>query len=243
MLRIVQQRDADTLHRSAAAEMCEQIRMALTLRDSVNVAVPGGRSAAWVFEAMRAEAVDWSRTHFFIIDERLVPVDHPDSNFRLLMEHFVSPLVRDGRMPPGNAHPFLLDESVPDRGARAYEAVLAEHGFRYDVILLSAGEDCHVGALFPSHHSFADPHHGFIVMDDSPKPPPGRMTSSLSMMMTAEAAVLVIAGQAKRGALRSFLDASVPASRCPAKLVLGLKKALVFTDIDEHAFPAGPTPG
>ena len=232
MLRIVQQRDSDTLYRSAAAEMCEQIRAALASRDSVNVAVPGGRSAAGIFEAMRAEAVDWSRTHFFIIDERLVPVDHPDSNFRLLMEHFVSPLVREGRMPPGNAHPFLLDESAPDRGALAYEAVLAEHGFRYDVILLSAGEDCHVGALFSGHHSFADPHHGFIVMDDSPKPPPWRMTSSLSLMMTAHSAVLVIAGAAKRMAFRNFRDASVPASRCPAKLVVGLKDAAVFTDLD-----------
>lgn len=232
MLRIVQERDSDRLLERAAADMCDKIRSALASRDSVNVAVPGGRSAAGIFEAMRSEDVDWRRTHFFVIDERLVPVDHPDSNFRLLMEHFVSPLVREGRMPPGNAHPFLLDESVPDRGARAYEVVLAEHGFRFDVILLSAGEDCHVGALFSGHHSFANPHHGFIVMDDSPKPPPWRMTSSLSLMMTAQSVVLVIAGAAKGEAFRRFRDASVPASRCPAKLVVGLKDAAVFTDLD-----------
>ena len=232
MLRIVQERDSTRLLQRVAAYMCDKIRAALASRDSVNVAVPGGRSAAGIFEAMRAGDVDWTRTHFFIIDERLVPVDHPDSNFRLLMEHFVSPLAREGRMPPGNAHPFLLDASAPDRGARAYEAVLAEHGSRFDVILLSAGEDGHVGALFPEHHSFADPHHGFIVMNDSPKPPPERMTSSLSLMMTANAAVLLFAGAAKGKAFGRFRDASVPASRCPAKLVVGLKDAAVFTDLE-----------
>ena len=92
---------------------------------------------------------------------------------------------------------------------RRYERVLAEHGFRYDIILLSSGEDGHVGALYPHHHSFADRHHGFIVMDDSPKPPPERMTSSLSLMQTAEAAVLLFVGEAKREAYAKFNDAAV----------------------------------
>lgn len=233
MFRIIQERNADRLLRRVAVDLCGKIRAALSSRDSVNVAVPGGRSVAGVFEAMRGEAVDWTRVHFFMVDERLVPIDHPDSNFRLLMEHLVSPLVREGRMPAGNAHPFLLDASVPDRGVCAYEGVLAEHGFRFDVILLSAGEDGHVGGLFPDHHSFGDTHHGFLVLDDSPKPPPDRMTSSLSLLMTAEAAVLVFSGPAKGGAFRNFSDASVPASRCPAKLVVGLKNAAVYTDLEQ----------
>ena len=232
MLTIIQERNVDRLLRHVAVDLCGKIRAALSSRPSVNVAVPGGRSVAGVFEVMRGEAVDWTRVHFFMVDERLVPIDHPDSNFRLLMEHLAGPLVKDGRMPAGNAHPFLLDTSVSDRGVHAYERVLAEQGFRFDVILLSAGEDGHVGALFPGHHSFADPHHGFLVMDDSPKPPPERMTSSLSLLMTAEAAVLVFAGSGKGEAFRNFTDASVPAFRCPAKLVFGLRHALVFTDLE-----------
>ena len=233
MLRIIQERNVDRLLRHVAVDLCGKIRAALSSQPGVNVAVPGGRSAAGVFEAMRDEAVDWTRVHFFMVDERLVPIDHPDSNFRLLMEHLVVPLVKDGSMPAGNAHPFLLDTSVPDRGVRAYERVLAEQGFGFDVILLSAGEDGHVGALFPGHHSFADQHHGFLVMDDSPKPPPGRMTSSLSLLMTAEAAVLVFAGSGKGEAFRNFTDTSVPASLCPAKLVADFKDATVYTDQEQ----------
>ena len=89
-------------------------------------------------------------------------------------------------------------------------------------MLLSAGEDGHVGALFPRHHSVEDRHHGFIVMDDSPKPPPGRMTSSLSLMQTASAAVLIFAGEAKREAYARFNDTSCPVADCPAKLVLAI---------------------
>lgn len=232
MFRAIRERNSDLLLRRAAADMCGKIRTALASKDSVNVAVPGGRSVAKIFESMRAETVDWTRVHFFLVDERLVPLDHPDSNFRLLMEHLVSPLVREGRMSPANVHPFILDSSVPDRGAGAYEQILKDHGARFDVVLLSAGEDCHVGALFPGHHSFADSHHGYIVMEDSPKPPPGRMTASLSLVMSAQAAVILIVGKEKRTAYRKFRDASIPASGCPAKLVVGMKDATLFTDLD-----------
>ena len=126
----------------------------------------------------------------------------------------------------------LLDAEA-DRvcGAGRYERVLAGQGFRYDIILLSAGEDGHVGALFPRHHSLADMHHGFIVMDDSPKPPPERMTSSLSLLRTAQAAVLLFVGAAKREAFDKFKDADCQIIDCPAKLVLSMKDAAVFTDL------------
>lgn len=231
MLTIIHDPDTDLLLRQAARHMGRKIREALAARDSVNIAVPGGRSVAKVFEAMREEKADWSRTHFFVLDERLVPVDHPDSNFKLLQEHFIIPLTREGRISPDNAHPFLLDTSVPDQGTRAYEQVLARYGFRFDIVLLSSGEDGHVGALFPDHHSVTDPHRGFIVMHDSPKPPPGRMTSSFSLMQSAEAGILLFAGESKRRAFKRFKDAATPVSACPAKLALALKDAAVFTDL------------
>lgn len=232
MLTIITEKNQDHLLLRAARHLCEKIRAALAAQTQVNLAVPGGRNVARIFEAMWAEPMDWQRVHFFIVDERLVPIDHPDSNYRLLQDHFIDPLARAGRIPPGNAHPFILDPASPDRGAWQYEDVLAAHGFRYDIILLSSGEDGHVGALYPRHHSFADAHHGFIVMDDSPKPPPERMTSSRSLMQTAAAAVLLFVGAAKGEAFAKFKDAACPDAACPAKLVLTLKAAAVFTDLN-----------
>lgn len=232
MLTIIHEPGTDLLLRRSARHMCRKIREALAVHDSVNIAVPGGRSVAKVFEAMRGEDVDWTRTHFFVVDERLVPVDHPDSNFRLLQEHFVVPLAREGRISPDNAHPFVVDTSIPDQGTRAYEEALARHGSRFDLVLLSSGEDGHVAALFPDHHSVNDHRRGFIVMHDSPKPPPGRMSVSLPLMQDAGAAVLLFVGESKRSAFKRFKDPSTPVSACPAKLALAMKDAAVFTDLD-----------
>jgi 6-phosphogluconolactonase len=68
-------------------------------------------------------------------------------------------------------------------------------------------------------------------MDDSPKPPPERMTSSQSLMQTAEAAVLLFVGETKRKAFEKFNDAACPADACSTKLALGVKDATVFTDL------------
>jgi 6-phosphogluconolactonase len=231
MLTTIEEKNKDRLLQIAAQRLCEKLREALAAKKQVNVAVPGGRNVAKIFQVMQGEEIDWQRVHFFIIDERLVPIDHPDSNYKLLLDHFIDPLVRAGRISPGNAHPFILDVSSKDRGAKRHEEVLAEHGFRYDIILLSSGEDGHVGALYPNHHSIMDKHHGFIVMEDSPKPPPERMTSSLSLMQTADTALILFVGEAKREAYVKFNDAQCPVAACPAKFVLGLKDTTVFTDL------------
>ena len=231
MMAIIRDRDQGRLLEAAGRHLCEKVRGVLAAKGRAILAVPGGRSAATIFQAMRREELDWRRVHLFVVDERLVPVDHPDSNFKLLQEHLVAPLAQAGRFDPGNAHPFVLDAASADRGAGRYERILADFGFRYDVVLLSSGEDGHVGALYPRHHSVADRHHGFIVMDDSPKPPPGRMTSSLSLMQTASAAVLVFAGAAKREAFGKFNDVTCPVADCPAKLVQAIGDAAVFTDL------------
>jgi len=233
MTTIVREKDADRLLGMAGAHLCGKIREVLAARAHVNLAVPGGRNVVKIFEAMRREQLDWRRVHCFVVDERLVPVDHPDSNFRLLRDHLIDPLAQAGRIAPGNAHPFVMEPETEDRGAKRYERILAEHGFRFDVLLLSAGEDGHVGALFPRHHSIGDRHHGFIVMDDSPKPPPGRISSSRSLMQTADAALLLFVGEGKREAHGKFDDPRCAVADCPAKLVLAVRDVAVFTDLPQ----------
>lgn len=231
MLITIEGKDQDLLMQMAARHLCEKLRGALAEKAEVNVAVCGGRNVAKIFEEMQKEEVEWQRVHFFIIDERLVPIDHPDSNYKLLRDYFIDPLVRVGRIPAENAHPFLPDPAREDRGAAQYERVLAEHGFRYDVILLSSGEDGHVGALYPNHHSIANTHHGFMVMHDSPKPPPDRMTSTLSLMQSADVALILFVGEGKREAYERFKDEQCPVATCPARLVLALKDTTVITDL------------
>ncbi len=232
MLTTIAERDQERLMEKAAQKLCEKLREALAVKTHVNVAVCGGRNVARIFKEMEGEHVEWQRIHFFIIDERLVPVDHPDSNYKLLRDYLIDPLVRAGRITAESAHPFILDPDREDCGADLYERALAEHGMRYDIILLSSGEDGHVGALYPNHHSVMNRHHGFIVMHDSPKPPADRMTSSLSLMQSADVALILFVGEGKREAYKKFKDERIPLAACPAKVVLALKDTTVVTDLD-----------
>lgn len=232
MLTTIAERDQERLMEKAAQKLCEKLREALAVKTHVNVAVCGGRNVARIFKEMEGEHVEWQRIHFFIIDERLVPIDHPDSNYKLLRDYLIDPLVRAGRITAESAHPFILDPGREDCGADLYERALAEHGMRYDIILLSSGEDGHVGALYPNHHSVMNRHHGFIVMHDSPKPPPDRMTSSLSLMQSADVALILFVGEGKREAYKKFKDERIPLAACPAKVVLALKDTTVVTDLD-----------
>lgn len=226
----IRDKDQDELLKKAAKALCGELRGVLAERGRAVLGVPGGRSVASIFEVMRQERLDWGRVHVFLVDERLVPLDHPDSNFRLLREHLVDPLAREGRTPP-NAHPFPVDIPDPERAAREYGRALAELGSRFDVVLLSSGEDGHVASLFPDHHSVMDARHGFLVMDDAPKPPPGRMSASASLVRACGVGILLFAGRAKAAAFARFMDPSAPVSSCPAKLVLRMESPFVFTDL------------
>ena len=216
---------------SAVAErLGEMLRKALKKRDAVNLAVVGGRSVATVFDALLSEEVDWSRVNLFTADERLVPVDHADRNFRLLHNHLVAPLMRSGRMPPENAHSFPYDPASPDFGAEAYGRVLGDHGGRFDILLLSAGEDGHVASLFPHHPAMADERLGFIALHDAPKPPAGRVTASVPLLLTATQAILMFIGESKRDAFTMFRSPG-PLEDCPARLVRAIPEVSVFTDL------------
>ncbi|MEE4137328.1 MAG: 6-phosphogluconolactonase [Desulforhopalus sp.] len=228
---VVAEEEPERLLKRAAQHLCAKLRELLVSQRQVNLAVPGGRSVAKIFSEMLQEEVDWQRVQLFIVDERLVPLDHPESNFKLLREHLINPLVKAGRIVAENAHPFIFNSADPEESIREYERILGEHGLRYDVILLSAGEDGHVGALYPNHHSLADSHHGYILMDDSPKPPPERMTSSFALLQTAAVAVVLFVGEAKREAFKQFSNPEMPLNACPAKLVRAISDTTVFTDL------------
>ena len=231
MATVIRDTDQDELLKKAAKALCGELRGVLAERGRAVLGVPGGRSVARIFGVMREERLDWGRVHVFLVDERLVPVDHPDSNFRLLREHLVDPLAREGRMPP-IAHPFPVDAPDPERAAGEYGRALEELGSRFDVVLLSSGEDGHVASLFPDHHSVMDARHGFLVMDDAPKPPPGRMSASASLVRACGVGVLLFTGRAKAAAFARFSDPSASVSSCPAKLVLRMESPFVFTDLE-----------
>ena len=214
-----------------AAEMiAKEINFLLESHDNVTMAFPGGRSITKLFPALKEVNIPWNRVHIFMIDEKLVPVDDEESNFRLVDRGLLSWLVDEGGLLPQNIHPFIMDEDMPDYGIREYEINLRMIKENYDIIVLGAGEDGHVGALFPNL-TVKDNSDYFLITHESPRPPKDRMTSSRKLLERSRMAVVLFFGEGKREAYEKFNNPKVSTDDCPAKLVQRIRKVVVVTDL------------
>src|SRR6185295_860822 len=113
---------------------------------------PKGLYALLAEDPKLRERIAWDRVHFFFGDERHVPPDHPDSNYRMVWESLLSKVP----MPPWHTH--RMPTEMPDAAAAAAstEASLREHFQigpretpRFDLVLLGMGPDGHTASLFP----------------------------------------------------------------------------------------------
>ena len=144
--------DTDHLARAAAegfvALAAEAVGRRLPDRGQFSVALAGGSTPRAAYALLAAEEVDWSRVHVFWGDERCVPPDHPDSNYRLAREALLDHV----SLPAGNVH-RMRGEMEPEAAAQAYAAELrAFFGTQwpsFDLVLLGMGNDGHIASLFP----------------------------------------------------------------------------------------------
>jgi len=228
---IISYRDKYELESRAGDIITQSVNRLLKKQKTAVLGIPGGRSVSGIFRRLRGKSISWGKIHIFMVDERLVPLDDPQSNFKLAREHLVDELLARGRLPPENVHPFVMDESQPDFGISDYENELLRHGGIYDVVLLSSGEDGHVAGLYPEHHSVRNESRSYIVFHDSPKPPKDRMSISRRLLTKSRVAILLFEGEIKRAAYAKFHDKHTDFRLCPAKLVLSIRDSYVLTDL------------
>ena len=173
--------------------------------------------------------IPWEKVHIFMADERVVRPTHKDSNYKLAYDTFLKSLIACGKLPKKNVHPFTPKKSK-DKGSNNYYNELKKLGGKPDILILGVGEDGHVGALFPNNHSIKNNAQGYIIIDDSPKPPSDRITMSRRTMLTAKTAILLFIGENKREAYKKFL-AGNKVVECPARLAKQIKRSYVLTTI------------
>lgn len=218
------QGSAEHLAEDAARIISEMIDVLLRKQQHVVIAVPGGRSVSGVFGNLCKHDIPWQKIRLFLLDERLVPLDDPQSNYRLVRNFLPEDL------PEGVFQPFTFDPDNPGIGATVYEEKLQHYGGHFDIVLASSGEDGHIASIFPHHHSVKQKSSGFIIMDDAPKPPGGRMSAGPELVRKADTGVLLFLGAAKKSALKNFLDRNLSYLECPAKIIHQLPRYYVLTD-------------
>lgn len=212
------------LAEKAASILCETIVRLLRDKKEVVIAVPGGSSVARIYQIFRDCTLPWERIHIFLLDERLVALDHPDSNYRLIREHMKS------KDESALIHPFVYDVKNPTQSVVDYKKELDRCGGQFDIVLASSGEDGHIGSLFPNHPSLEKKEDGFFLLDNSPKAPAERMAASFELIKRADTGIVLFFGSSKREALQYFQNTQLSYKECPAKVMKELPHHFLLTD-------------
>jgi 6-phosphogluconolactonase len=229
--------DAETVARRAASEIARHLESIRAERGVAHLALSGGSSPTRAYELLAAEPVDWSGVEVWFADERCVPPDNPESNYRLASETLLTP----AGIGSERVH-RMEGELDPEEAARRYTLALREDvGLRdgelpvLDLVVLGIGPDGHVASLFPGAPTLEAPQHELCLgVRDSPKPPPERVTLTLAVLRAAGRCLLLATGAGKADALSAML--AEPSHHVPASL---LRRERLTVIADDAASP-GP---
>ena len=204
---------------AAARDFATRTQEAIYERGSFAVALAGGSTPKAAYEVLArdyANELDWSRVHVSFGDERTVPPDHEDSNYRMAYETLLS------RVPVGSVH-RMRGELPPDEAGAAYEEELRAFFGQVDIpgldlILCGLGEDGHTLSLFPETAAL-DVNDRWVVANPVLKLGTTRLTLTIPVLNASRAVTFLVAGESKAEALKEVLEGDADPRAYPAKLV------------------------
>jgi 6-phosphogluconolactonase len=170
------------------------------------LSLAGGSTPRPLYERLAETAYPWHEVDIFFGDERCVPAEHPDSDFKMADDALLSKV-------PARVHPMVGCD--PDGYARELRAVFGDDLPRFDLTLLGVGPDGHTASLFPGDPAL-DVTDRWVVLVERPDHP--RMTLTLPVLSASKVAVFLVAGRDKRAVLaRMLAGADIPAARVRAE--------------------------
>lgn len=229
MPRIRIAEDAQELADRATEEFARRAQDAVLASGTFRVALAGGTTPRNLYRLLAEEGggspiagkIPWGRTQVFFGDERAVPPDHPDSNYRMAYETLLSKVP----IPPANVRRVHSEGADPALVASQYENALRE-GFelpdgeapRFDLILLGLGADGHTASLFPGSEALRDSD-ALVAAPWVEKLKTRRYTLTPRVLNAAAHVVFLVSGADKADALKKVLEGDQPPSEVPARVV------------------------
>jgi len=189
---------------------------AVATRSRFDLGLSGGRTPVALYRRLAAEPwrsrVDWARAEVWFADERAVPPDDPESNYRLVRETLVAPLGLDA----GRVHRMRGEDPDLESAARDYDAELTEP---LDALVLGVGEDGHIASIFPGSPLTMERTRKVAAVLEAPKPPPRRLTITPRVIREARAVLVLATGAAKARAVAQALEGAADIRHLPARML------------------------
>ena len=196
--------DREGVASEAAGRIAKAVAGGVAERGAAHLALSGGRSPGPVLDALAGlKDLPWDRVHFHWSDERCVPPDHPESNYRLVWERLLSKI----HLSPERVH-RLHGELEPAEGAAAGDRELRRalgSGGRLDVALLGLGEDGHTASLFPGTAALSE-RRRLVCANRVPALDAWRLTMTFPVLNAAREVLVLAPGKSKAGIVAQVLE-------------------------------------
>jgi ribulose-phosphate 3-epimerase len=214
--KVVQFHDQTTLMLACAKRIVEIVNNAVTERGICHIALSGGNTPKALYAMFAtpdyANVLDWKRIHIWWGDERLVSLDHPDSNYGMAHTTLLSRIP----IPAQNIHRVQTELGAAHAAEHYHEALSAISAF--DLILLGMGDDGHTASLFPNTLANIAPSalatHLFVE-----KLGQMRITLTPKCINNARHVMFMVTGANKRDTLNSVLHGRYQPDQLPAQII------------------------
>jgi 6-phosphogluconolactonase len=218
--------DAAALYRTGAAEFVRQATAAVRLKGTFTVALSGGSTPKGLYALLATDPtlraqVPWDGTQVFWGDERHVPPDDAESNYRMANEAMLSRVP----IPPANVHRIESEHAQAGQAAEAYEQAVQSFFHlslgelpRFDLIFLGLGPEGHTASLFPGTKALHEERR-LVVSNWVGKFYTDRITTTPPLLNNAACVIFLVSGEDKALPLKAVLEGPHEPEQLPAQLI------------------------
>lgn len=224
--------DIDALSREAAQYVVRVANESIVTHGRFSIALSGGTTPKKLYGLLGGEPyrsqINWALVHIFWGDERCVPPDSPDSNYKMAHEVLLSNIP----VPVSQVH--RMPAEMADRNAASEQYVLemqrtfGTNGIpNFDLIQLGMGPEGHTASLFP-HQASLHEQRRLVMPVSVPKPPPDRLTFTPPILNAARNVLFLVTGSDKAEALHAVLEGPYQPDEYPAQIVRSTSGEVVW---------------